>query len=190
MRNVWLLKYYRVYNKALLSDFWITWRQFNSIKSGFIVIQLNLNQYEVPNVNNNKIIIKLNDTKHILKAAVRKFCLFVAIYVWKPGIAAVCGIIFRAWGCDPVFGTAPAWMNLMFWGVCVAVSHHTGVDIHCTSQSQILACLGIYDPNQNFHHILSPEQVSNKSATFVLINWGKKHYPKSRYQRWLNLTIG
>ncbi len=25
-------------------------------------------------------------------------------------------------------GTAPARMNLMFWGVCVAVSHHTGVN--------------------------------------------------------------
>ncbi len=30
----------------------------------------------------------------------------------------------------------------------------------------------------------------NKSATFVLTNWGKKHYHKSRYQWWLNLTIG
>ncbi len=36
-------------------------------------------------------------------------------------------------------GTAPAWMNLMFWGECVVVSHRTGVDIYCTSQSQILA---------------------------------------------------
>ncbi len=37
------------------------------------------------------------------KAAVHKFLLFVAISVWKPGIAALCGIIFRVWGCDPVF---------------------------------------------------------------------------------------
>ncbi len=36
-------------------------------------------------------------------------------------------------------GTASARMNLMFWGECVAVSHRTGVDIYCTSQSQILA---------------------------------------------------
>ncbi len=38
-----------------------------------------------------------------IKAAVRNFCLFVAISVWKPGIAVSCRIIFRAWGCDPVF---------------------------------------------------------------------------------------
>ncbi len=37
----------------------------------------------------------------IFKTAVRKFCLFVAISVWKPGIAVSCGIIFRAWGCAP-----------------------------------------------------------------------------------------
>ncbi len=30
--------------------------------------------------------------------------------------------------------------------------------------------LGIYDPDKNFHHILPSEQVSNKSATFVLTN--------------------
>ncbi len=30
--------------------------------------------------------------------------------------------------------------------------------------------LGIYDPNKNFHHILSSEQVSNKSAMFILTN--------------------
>ncbi len=30
--------------------------------------------------------------------------------------------------------------------------------------------LGIYDPNKNFHCILPSEQVSNKSATFVLTN--------------------
>ncbi len=30
--------------------------------------------------------------------------------------------------------------------------------------------LGIYDPNKNFHHILSSEQESNKSTTFVLSN--------------------
>ncbi len=29
----------------------------------------------------------------IFKAAVRKFCLFVAISVWKPAIAVICGII-------------------------------------------------------------------------------------------------
>ncbi len=30
--------------------------------------------------------------------------------------------------------------------------------------------LGIYDPNKNFHSILPSEQVSNKSAMFVLTN--------------------
>ncbi len=53
-----------------------------------------------------------------LKQPFRKFCLFVAIYVWKSGIAVTCGIIFCAWVCS---GTAPARMNLMFWGEYVAV---------------------------------------------------------------------
>ncbi len=35
-------------------------------------------------------------------------------------------------------GTASERMNLMFWGEWVAVSHRTGVDVHCTSQSQII----------------------------------------------------
>ncbi len=29
-------------------------------------------------------------------------------------------------------------LNLMYWGVCVAISHRTGVDIHCTSLSWTL----------------------------------------------------
>ncbi len=36
-----------------------------------------------------------------------------------------------------------------------------------------------YDPNKSFHQILSSERVSDKSATFVLTNWGKKQYNKS-----------
>ncbi len=47
--------------------------------------------------------------------------------------------------------------------------------------------LVIYDPNYNFHRILPSEQASIK---FVLPNWGKKNDNKSRYQWWLNLTIG
>ncbi len=47
--------------------------------------------------------------------------------------SSVCVVVLR---CS---STAPAWMNLMFWGECVVVSHFTGVDIYCTSQSQILA---------------------------------------------------
>ncbi len=72
----------------------------------------------------------------LFKAAVCKFCLFVAISVWKPGIAAGCGIIFLVWY---VLQHGSTWMNLTFWGECVAVSHRTGVDVYCTSQSQILA---------------------------------------------------
>ncbi len=41
--------------------------------------------------------------KMLVRAAVRKFYLFVAISVRKPGTAALSGIIFSAWGCDPVF---------------------------------------------------------------------------------------
>jgi len=33
------------------------------------------------------------------------------------------------------------------------------VNVYCTSQSQISLRLGIYDPNKNFHRILSSEQV-------------------------------
>ncbi len=39
-----------------------------------------------------------------------------------------------------------------------------------------------YDLNKNFHRILSSEQLSNTSATFVLTNWGKKTHNKLRYQ--------
>ncbi len=64
--------------------------------------------------------------------------------------------------CGLCSGMASARMNLMFWGECVAVSHCNGVDVWCTSQSQILACVLEYDPN---HH-------------------------KSRYQWWINLKFG
>ncbi len=60
-------------------------------------------------------------------------------------------------------GTAPAWMNLMFWGECVVVSHCTGVDIYCTSQSQILAYVLEY---KNFHRILTSEQVTSLPRLF------------------------
>ncbi len=36
-------------------------------------------------------------------------------------------------------GTALARMNSNVFGECFAVSHRTGVDVYCTSQSQILA---------------------------------------------------
>ncbi len=55
------------------------------------------------NIINQFLLLYFPDIKFfiliLVKAAVRKFCLFVAISVWKPGIAALCGIIFRAWDC-------------------------------------------------------------------------------------------
>ncbi len=48
----------------------------------------------------------------------------------------------------------------------MAVSHRTGVNIYCTSQSHFSLHLGIYDPNKNFHWILSSEQVTSQSRLF------------------------
>ncbi len=125
-------------------------------------------------------VVLINLIKIKFKAAVCNFYLFVALCLktWN------CSFLWNYMLCFVIrcFSMVPARMNLMFWGECVVVSHCTGVDIYCL-------CLGIYDPNQNLHRILPSEQVSNKSATFVLINWGKKHYNKSHYQRWLNLKI-
>ncbi len=55
-----------------------------------------------------------------LKAAVRKFYLSVENLVLQPG--AELSLLRELYS-----GTASAWLNLMFWGECVAVSHHTGV---------------------------------------------------------------
>ncbi len=128
--------------------------------------------------------------KSLFKAAVRNVYLFVALYVWKPGIAVSCGIIVRARGCDPVFrqGSSADESNVLRWMCCCQSLHRCGCLLYFTITDSSL-CLGIYDPNQNVHRILPSEQVSNKSATFVLTNWGKKHYNKSRYQWWLNLKI-
>ncbi len=71
-----------------------------------------------------------------IKAAVCKFCLFVAISVWKPGIAAACGIILLAWVVLR-HGFSADESNVLRW-MCGSQSR-TGVDIYCTSQSQILA---------------------------------------------------
>ncbi len=58
-------------------------------------------------------------------------------------------------------------MNLMFWGECVAVSHRTGVDVYCTSESQILAYVLEYmTQNKNFHRILPSEQVTSLPRLF------------------------
>ncbi len=86
--------------------------------------------------------------------------------------------------CD---GMSPARMNLMFWSMAnlssVAV---TGVDIYCTSQSQILAYVLNIWPKYAFslYIVIWTSKKSAKSAMFVLTNWGKKHYNKLHYQRW------
>ncbi len=119
------------------------------------------------------------------KATVHKFCLFVAICHCVENLALQAGAELSLL-CGLYSGTASAWMNLMFWGECVAVSHHAGVN-------QTLS-------NHRFYNIWNiwpkPEfsldiviWTSNKSARFVLLNWGKKHYNKSNYQWWCNLTI-
>ncbi len=121
----------------------------------------------------------------VIKAAVRKFCLFVAISVWKPGIAVTCRIIFIAWVLLRHGSSADESSVLRWMCSCqspVWIKHLVITDSRLR--------LGIYDPNKNFHHIFSSEQVSNTSATFVLTNWGKKYYNKSRYQWWFNLKIG
>ncbi len=69
-------------------------------------------------------------SSQLVKDAVRKFCLFVA------SLFENLELQFLA---ELSSGTAPAQMNLMFWGECVVVSHCTGLDIYCTLQSQILA---------------------------------------------------
>ncbi len=124
------------------------------------------------------------------KAAVRNFYLFVALNVWKPGIAVSCGIIFRARGCDPVFrhSSSADESNVWRWMCGCQSLHRCGYLLYFAITDSSLR-LGIYDPNQNFHRILPSEQVSNKSAPFVLPNWGKKYYNKPRYQWWLNLKI-
>ncbi len=108
----------------------------------------------------------------LLKAAVRKFCLFVAISVWKPGIqlcaelSSVRGVVFRHGSC--------ADESNVLRSMCVSLSVIAPVWILHSGITDSSLRLGIYDPNKNCHRILSSEQVSNKSAMFVLTNWGKK----------------
>ncbi len=54
--------------------------------------------------------------------------------------------------------------------MCVSLSVTAPVWILYSGITDYSLRLGIYDPNMNFHHILPSEQVSNKSATFVLTN--------------------
>ncbi len=96
----------------------------------------------------------------------------------KPAIAVICGNIFFMWAVHQHGSSAQ--MNLMFWGVCVTVSHCTGVDIHCTLQSQILR-LGSMTQIKNVTEKMSSEQVT----CLPLLFWPterKKHYNTLRYQ--------
>ncbi len=64
------------------------------------------------------------------QAAVRKFCLFVSISVWRPGIAAACGIIFRVWVVLR-HGSGADESNVLRW-MCGS-QLRIGVDVYCTS---------------------------------------------------------
>ncbi len=74
--------------------------------------------------------------KKYLKAAVCKFCLLSPSLFENLELQLLAELSWLCWLC---VGMASAWMNLMFWRVCVAVSRRTGVDIFCTSQSLIIA---------------------------------------------------
>ncbi len=106
----------------------------------------------------------------LFKAAVRKFCLFVAISVWNLLLQLLADIFLLCGLCS---GTAPVRINLMFWGVCLSVCQSPHWCGYCTQESQILAYVLEFMTQIEF----SPYIViwtSNKSATFVLTNWGKK----------------
>ncbi len=104
----------------------------------------------------------------VFKAAVRKFCLLVAIsvenLVLQPGadLSLLRGLYF---------GTASARINLMFWGECVAVSYRT--DVNPVRSNHRLVYVLEYMTQIRIFTILPSEQLSNKSATFVQPNWGK-----------------
>ncbi len=100
----------------------ITWGRiyFSTCENFGLSVQWPLeNKYAIDRGSNVCCFVFLN------KAAVRKFCLFVAIsvenLVLQPG--AELSLLRGLYS-----GTASARMNLMFWGKCVAVSHHTGVN--------------------------------------------------------------
>ncbi len=74
--------------------------------------------------------------------------------------------------------------SLVLYSTIFALSmERTRLTFHCWLYN---LCIVVYVTNKTWNL----KTWSNKSATFVLPNWGKKHYHKSCYQRWLNLTIG
>ncbi len=89
-------------------------------------------------------------------------------------LSSVRGVVLR-------HGSSADESNVLRWMCSSQSPHRCGCLLYFAIADSSL-CLGIYDPNKNFHCILPSEQVSNKSATFVLTNWEKKHFNKSRYQ--------
>ncbi len=73
-------------------------KQKNKIKTYFVCVYV----FKVSYTHQGYIYLIKNTIKTVIlwniKAAVHKFCLFVAISVWKPGIAVTCRIISVVWG--------------------------------------------------------------------------------------------
>ncbi len=82
-----------------------------------------------------------------VKAAVYRSCLFVTISVWKPGIAAFCGIIFLARGWESV-RLQHGWILCFEENVWQSVTQRCGCLLYFTITDSIR--LGIYDPNKEF----------------------------------------
>ncbi len=111
------------------------------------------------------------------KAAVRKFCLFVAISVSNLQLQLLSEGFLLPGLCS---GTSPARMNLMFCGL----SPHR-CDTVLRNHKFSPTSWDIYS-NQNFHRILSSEQV--QVCHVFLTNEEKKALPLIIYQWLLNLT--
>ncbi len=85
----------------------------------------------------------------------RRLCL-------KPAIAVICGVIIFTWVVH--WDGSSARMKEMFWEVgYMWLSVATGVDIYCTSESQILR-LGSITQIRILTGKMSSEQLSNMSA--------------------------
>ncbi len=82
----------------------------------------------------------------LLKAAVRKFCLFVSICL-------------KTWNCF-------VFESNVLRSMCVSLSVTAPVWILYLGITDSSLCLGIYDPNKNFHRILPSEQVTSLPRLF------------------------
>ncbi len=99
-----------------------------------------------------------------LKLQSVKFCLFVAISVWKPGIADFCGIILIAWVVS-WHGSSADESNVLRWMCCCHSLHRCGYLLYFAITDFSLH-LGMHDPNNNFHRILPSEQVTSLPRLF------------------------